>query len=203
MKENLFEIYIKTFDYISESGVSADIVPPIQRRRLSEFDKLVFTVLNNTIDADVQNIICASRYGEMQRLKQLISQYTESNEVSPNLFAGSVHNFPIAFFLLNTKKPIQYTALAGGRASISNGFLSAVLSKYDNIIFCYADVIYDKNYSFAVNFSKSPLKQAVKYSLKLTSADVEEPDFMAFVKLFKQEIDELQTPVYLIKKENI
>lgn len=203
MKENLFEIYVKNFDFINQTKmVTANFIPPIQRRRLSELDKNVLAVLNNTMDEEVQNIVYSSRRGEEQRLMKIIGQYTENNEVSPNVFSGSVHNFPTGFFLLHTKQPIQYTALAGGEGSISNGFLASVISKYDNVIFCYADVAEGKNFALSVNFSKIPTKNSTKYLVKTGAKDGQEGKFEAFVKLFTSGTDELQTPLYTIERSD-
>lgn len=201
MKEKLFEIYVKKFDFIAQTEkVLADFIPPIQRRRLSDLDKNVLSVLNSTIDNEVQNIVYASGYGEEHRLMKLIEQYTENNEVSPNIFSGSVHNFPMGFFLLTVKQPLQYTALAGGEGSISNGFLASVISQYDNVIFCYADVADGKNYALSVNFSKIPAENSVKYLVKTEVKNGNESTFEDFIKLFCLENDKLQAPLYLIER---
>ena len=171
MKEKLLEFYVNKINFIKNSdGLDLSFIPPILRRRLSLMDKAALCVINSTYTDDVQNIVFASQYGEFERLLKLINQYTEGNEVSPNTFSGSVHNYPVGFFCLNKQISIPYTAIAAGDNTICAGLAASVVSDYDNVLFCYAD---NQN-AFAINMSKSPKFGSVKYEIPIKKYDFED-----------------------------
>lgn len=191
-----FEFYVNKFSSLGED-FDVNFIAPILRRRLSSLDKASLTVLNNVFTDNAENIVFSSQFGQMDRLIKIISQYKEDNEVSPNVFSGSVHNYSVGFFLFNKKKTIPYTALSSGKNTISESLLAAVISKYNNNILCYADSVDNVTNAFALNLSKSG--DGEKYILKLQNNDVTD-NFEDFVKLFKGEIDTLMSQNYTIER---
>ena len=140
MKKEIF--YIQKYCYInSAEEVDITAIPPLQRRKLSPVDKIALYVMDKVFEPDVKEIVFASRYGEFTRLKTIIEQYSEMNEVSPAQFSGSVHNYPAGFFTLYKKLNIPYYAIASAENTLSSGLVKSVLSNADKTLFCYADKV--------------------------------------------------------------
>lgn len=192
MKDCSIEFYVKKFSYI-KSFDEADIgfIPAILRRRLSKLDKGLLHVLNNVFDDDIQNIIFSSDNGEVERLLKIIEQYKSDNAVSPNVFSGSVHNYPVGFFLQFKNREIPYTALSSCGQSLSYGLLSSLITENDNIIFCYSDIKDDDVISLAINITKKE-KTSFKCLLKLINSDSKD-NFNKFVEFFSENIDFIKT----------
>ena len=202
MKDNLLEFYVNKYKFIKDGNEpDLDFIPPIMRRRMSMLDKITLSNLNCVFSDNIQNIVFSSQYGEADRLNKLINQYTESKEVSPNTFSGSVHNYSEGFFLLNKQRSIPYTALASCEHSISMGLLTSVISNYENVLFCYADSANEQTISFAVNLTKNKTPQSNKYTIKLEKNDFASDKFDNYIKLFAGEIDSLKTPIYTIERD--
>ena len=201
MNEKVIEFYISKFNYVEETA-QADIafIPPLMRRRLSSIDKAAISVMEKTFDESIQFVVFSSQHGEAERLFKLISQYSTEKEVSPNIFSGSVHNYPIGFFLLNKKKPIPYNALAACENSISNGLLTALISDYDNILFCYSDFVNDNSFAFAININKNKKKDSIKYKLTYEKNTNTIDEFSNFIKLFKGETNIIKTSLFSIER---
>ena len=134
---NIEPIFIKKFCYTKTADVN--FLPPLIRRKLSNLDKYALTAMDKVYSEDVEEIIFASRLGESDRLNKIISQYKEMNEVSPTQFSASVHNYPVGFFTLYKKINIPYFALSAGEKTFQNGFLEAVISNYNDVMFVYAE----------------------------------------------------------------
>lgn len=149
------KFYISNFYYVNEEFVDVSFLPPMARRKLSLLDKLSLCALNQAYQGGDIKLVFASRYGELDRLNKIISQYLDDNEVSPAAFSASVHNSVIGQFSLlkNIKK--SYNSLASGENTFSAGLLEAFLSadENDDVLFCYADS-YEKNEAAACIISK-------------------------------------------------
>lgn len=201
MKYNTVEFYVNNFVYL-KSGEEIDVnfLSPIVKRRLSKFDKCVLTILKNAYDDDIQNIVFSSQYGEVERLMKLISQYSEEKEVSPNVFSGSVHNYPVGFFLLNKKKSIPYSAIAAGNNSISSGLLSSVISNYNNILYCYTDVHENDIFSMGLSISKTKKVNSKKFIINTTKKVEKSDNFDDYISLFLSKITLLETNLFKIER---
>lgn len=200
MENKSIEFWLNNFSSVKSglenNEIKLDFVVSILRRKMSSFDKSILYTLNNVFDENVKNIVFSSRYGEIEKLIKLIAQYKVDNEVSPNLFSGSVHNYGIGFFLMNNKKSINYNAISCGENSISTGFLMTLISKYDNNIYSYAD----DGCAFALNFSKTKKENSKKYVLTLKNSEAPEV-FEEYEKLFLDEKQEIITPLFEIKRQ--
>lgn len=189
------------FSFLSSvEDVKLEFLSPILKRRLSKLDKVTVSTLNDIFNEKVENIIFSSHNGEYERLIKIISQYKELNEVSPNTFSGSVHNYPIGFFLLNKQKSIPYTALSFESGDISSGILAAISSNYSNNIFCYSDILDDGFVSMGFYFSKKKIENSIQYKITLKKNKVKEPSFSKYVALFENKAALIETPNYTLER---
>lgn len=202
MKDKLLEFYISKFEYLDcFEKVDLDFIPVMLRRRLSLLDKTVLSVLNKTYTQEVQNIVFSSQYGESDRLIKIINQYVENNEVSPNTFSGSVHNYAVGFFLMNKQKPISYNAISSCENSLSIGLLSSVISDYDRTLFCYADIDAVQVKALAINLSKNQLKDSKKYRININNNnELPKDNFTQYLELFSGRQEILETFGYTISR---
>ncbi len=196
--------YINKFYFLNnKDNLILDFIPQISRRRMSALDKISISVMNEVCSENIENIIYASRFGEIDRLLKIISQYKELNEVSPNVFCASVHNHPVCFFLLNKQKPVVYNALSGFKNTISSGLLSAMISEYNNILFCYADVYKDIFRAFGLNISKIK-NDGEEYKINIINSknkDKDEDVYEDFIEFFKGETNFLKTSLFEIERK--
>ena len=201
MKDNTLEFYVNKFNCIDNiEDMDLSFIPPIVRRRMSVLDKITISTLNNVFSDDVQNIVFSSQFGEVERLIKIINQYRENNEVSPNTFSGSVHNYPVGFFLFNKQVSIPYNAVSSCENSISMGLLTSVISEYDNKIFCYSDIDDNNAKSFAINLSKNKKNNSAKYLIKVQNNNEIKDNFEDFINLFNGSKNIIETPMYTIER---
>lgn len=198
MNQVNIEFYVNNFNFInSVEETDVSFISPVLRRRLSKVDKCALSVLNNVYSEEVQNLVFSSEKGEVERLIKIINQYSTDGEVSPSTFSCSVHNYSAGFFLLSKQKAIPYTAISACQKSISAGFLAAVTSKYDNILFYYADIFDDNVLAFGVNISK--LNGIDKYRITLNNSGKKD-DFEDFSDLFNKKIKSIQTSMFKLER---
>ncbi len=200
MKDDIIEFYVDKFEYLTSSvDADLDFIPPLVRRRMSKIDKVSFSVMNKCFDEDVDYLVFSSCQGQVERLLKIIEQYSSMGEISPAVFSGSVHNYGAGLFLLNRKKPIPYNAISGGDNSISSGLLSAVISDYQNILFCYTDKIGDDFCAFALKISKKSKNKSKKYIIrKKNTQNID--NFDEFIKLFDEKISLVKTYIFEIER---
>ena len=200
MEDNSIEFYINKFSFLTNKDmINIDFIPSLLKRRMSLLDKTCAHLLNETSSEDIQNIIYSSQFGEMDCLNKMIEQYSKDKEVSPSLFSASVHNYPIGFFLFNTKKAIPYNALSSMDNTISSGIIAALISKYDNNLFCYCDIKDNDINAFAINISKKPKENSIKYKIKSNALEKKD-NFEDYIKLFNNEINYLSANLYDIER---
>lgn len=154
--------YIKKFSYINSSDVDISFVPMLIRRKLSLIDKISIKTISEVFEPDIDEIIFASQYGSIDKMKSIIKQYSEDNEVSPFAFSSSVHNYFVGLFSLINKITTPYNALAAGENSLSAGLINAIISNKKKVIFCYADN-YDNPKSVACLISKEKIDNSIEY----------------------------------------
>lgn len=199
MKDNFIEFYVNKFNYLkSAEPIDISFLSPIIRRRLSKLDKGVISLLEKTICENTQNIVFSSQTGELERLLKIIEQYTTEKEVSPNTFSGSVHNYPVGFFLLNNKKSIPYNAISAGDNSISAGITAAVISKYNNVLFCYCDIYEETLYAFAISINKKD-HNGKKYRFSIKNNNINS-NFDDYIELFSEKKDILISDIFTIER---
>lgn len=137
---NKHSFYIKDFYYIKdESNIDLSFLPSLMRRKLSMLDKFALASMNKIYTTEVEEIVFASRIGEIDRLNKIIDQYQEFDEVSPAQFSASVHNYPVGLFCLYNKINIPYYAVSAGDETFKSGLIKSVLSEKNNVMFTFAD----------------------------------------------------------------
>ena len=130
--KKLFYIHRQTFWKSNEECSSPDVsfVPPMQRRRLSEIEKISLFLANSAVgnETDYRSVF-ASDYGEWKQTIQLIQQFFEEKSLSPAKFSISVHNASAGLFSLIKKNDQSYTCIAANERTIENGLLECFISK--------------------------------------------------------------------------
>ena len=129
---------IEKYQIVKNEDINVSNIPMLVRRKFSNLDKLVLTVLSKLYDNNIDEIIFTSKNGEFSRLKEIISQYQSDNMVSPTKFSASVHNFSVsAFSQLNKRICVCYADDFGIGVIIStksNGYcFKKEKNSYDNI----------------------------------------------------------------------
>lgn len=201
MKTNILEFYVNKFNYFDNiDDLDLSNIPPVVRRRMSTLDKVTLLAIDKTYTDSIQNIVFASQYGEVDRLLKIIDQYTKEKEVSPNTFSGSVHNYPVSFFLLNKKLSVPYTALSACKNTISSGLLVSLVSNYNNVLICYSDVNNDVVYAMAIGLSKVPITEGCRYEVRFQQNNNSDDSFDNYVKLFSGIISSVKAHNYTIER---
>lgn len=156
MDKNYFSV--EKFTYLRpeqfQEGIDLSFIPPLHKRRLNKIDRIAFYLLNKTFDDSTEAIVFCSRYGEFERLQTIIEQYKSNNEVSPNAFSSSTHNFPVASFCALVGTAIPIYALSGGKDSLINGFMCAYLNEYKKVLYCFASEE-EKSFALIINKGKN------------------------------------------------
>ena len=130
---------IEKYQIVKNEDIDVSNIPMLVRRKFSNLDKLVLTVLSKLYDNNIDEIIFTSKNGEFSRLKEIISQYQSDNMVSPTKFSASVHNFSVSAFSQLNKITTPYSAISAGEESLASGIISAITQPNKRICVCYAD----------------------------------------------------------------
>lgn len=156
--------YIEKYNYLSTDNlINVNDLSPIVRRRLSVLDKVAMTVLNKTsLGEGVESIVFSSKTGELSRLVDIISQIRKNNEVSPNKFSASVHNYLLGFFTSLYKTNIPYMSISSCENSLSAGLIQSIATDSNKVLYCYADVSEQNIEGVSCNISKLPINNSIK-----------------------------------------
>ena len=192
--------YIKDYKYIENGEIDISFLPMMIRRRLSSIDKYAIYTISAFKDCKFDEIVYSSRYGELERLFKIIDQYIEDNEVSPNLFSSSVHNYLVGLFSQINNFTNSYTALSAENKSLSMGLLKSILSDKENSLFCYVDKENEKINSLSCLISKN--SGDIKCRLIKSPNNTCENEFADFVKFLEAKIDKINFVCYSIERVN-
>lgn len=196
---NCLSFYIDKFIYSQkEEALDLSFIPANTRRRLNIFDKHVLYLVNKCLDDKTENIILSSRYGEFDRLVNLISQYKEYNEVSPIMFSASVHNYPLGQFSILTKRTIPTLSVAAGEDSFINGLVTAAASPQNNIIYCYTDDTEDIITGICFNMQSSG--NGNKYSLRKAKPPRNKTNLGEITEFFEGKKNFIQSGNFIIER---
>ena len=165
--------------FISETATSLNEIPLNEKRKLTYTNKLALSTMSKVFTTQIEEIVTSSYLGEFERLKTIINQYKEFNEVSPMQFSASVHNYTAGFFARLKQISIPYYALSGG---IATGITKAAISKHKNILYT---LIGDKSISLVIK--KNPC-DGIK--CKLINAQIlhDKKEFEKFLQFLNGEI---------------
>lgn len=135
MKEIIFDI--KKYSYTKNEECDVSFIPMMTRRKLNKYGRCALYTLYNVYEKGEPRLVFASEYGDIERVKKLITQRNEDGEVSPSGFSSSVHNASIGLFSLLENNKTGYNSVSAGKKTIAAGFLESILSK--DAIFCYTE----------------------------------------------------------------
>lgn len=143
--------------YCWDSGKKMEDVPDLSflpsraRRRLSKLSRIILEVGHHLCKkSPIDDVIFASRYGELGRQLDITRGLIDENEVSPSLFSSSVFNTPVALLSLHEGIKGKTRAIYGGENSLIRGLLQTILSikssDTERILFLFGDEIIPEIY---------------------------------------------------------
>ena len=196
-----FKFCIKQYSYKTNETMDVSFIAPMARRKLSTLDKATLSALNEVFESNNVKLIFASQYGELDRLKKLVTQYVCENEVSPATFSSSVHNAAIGQFSLLKKITQSYNSISAEENTFSVGLIEAVLSAQNtDILYCYCDSnvttdsfaciistnLNNDGQQFELDIQEKPLNSKCKNELQDFLKTIElQTDFISKNGLFK------------------
>ncbi|NVJ66729.1 MAG: beta-ketoacyl synthase chain length factor [Gammaproteobacteria bacterium] len=115
----------REFDLAQKPDVS--FIKPMVRRRLSSLAKMVFATAHQLLDDEQSQmpLVFASRYGEMEKTVQLLTNLSNNEGLSPTSFGLSVHNSLVGMFGLIKQWTTSSTAIGAGDRSLASGYIEA------------------------------------------------------------------------------
>ncbi|MFY8275211.1 beta-ketoacyl synthase chain length factor [Pseudoalteromonas sp. SSDWG2] len=136
----------KLSDSLLEHAIELDVswVKPIQRRRLSDFAKMVLSCAHSVNpDSEPMPIVFSSRHGDLHKTSDLLAQLVEKEPLSPTQFGLSVHNAVVGLLSILTKNTSPITALAAGANTFSAALCEAYIQLHsqgvDRVMVIHAD----------------------------------------------------------------
>ena len=119
-------------------------VAPMQRRRIDRLGRAAIQAIDECRrDTDAEApLIFVSRHGDVSRSFALLEALSAEQPMSPTQFGLSVHNAIAALYSIVHGKRGNYTALAGGKASIETAMVEAaglLADGAESVIVVYCD----------------------------------------------------------------
>lgn len=192
--------YIQNFKYTQSGDIDISFLPMMVRRRLSPIDKYAIYTLSEFKDVKIDELVYSSRYGELERLFKIIDQYLEDNEVSPNLFSSSVHNYLVGLFSQINNLTTSYTSISAENNSFSMGLLKSILSDKTNSLYCYVDKENEKINSVSCLISKT--SGDIKCRLKREKVSDNQNEFVNFIDFLNGKLNKINLGCYSIERVN-
>lgn len=192
--------YVQNFKYTQNGDIDISFLPMMVRRRLSPIDKYAIYTLSEFKDAKIEELVYSSRYGELERLFKIIDQYLEDNEVSPNLFSSSVHNYLVGLFSQINNLTTSYTSISAENNSFSMGLLKSILSDKTNSLYCYVDKENEKINSVSCLISK--ISGDIKCRLKKENVSDNQNEFVSFIDFLNGKLNKINFGCYSIERVN-
>lgn len=191
--------YIYKSSYIKEEVPDVSFLPMLMRRKLSSIGKAAIYVMNEIYEKNDINLVYASNYGELERVKKLLNQKNTDGEMSPTGFSFSVHNSSVGLFSLLNHINLSYNSISAGENSLAAGILESIISDKD-VLFCFAESIGGLK-SVGCLFGITPRDDALQVAL-LPNNDRKTSDnsFDAFVKFLNNDTDEYISDFYILRK---
>ena len=137
-------------------------LPSRMKRRMSQLSRMIVEIGHRLIsEEEVNDIIFASRYGELNRQLKITEGILDDGEVSPAAFSQSVFNTPVALVSLLEKITGITRAVYAGPDSFQMGLLQAVILAASpgmgNILYLFGDENIPKTYEELVDEPKMPM----------------------------------------------
>ncbi|QDQ27803.1 beta-ketoacyl synthase chain length factor [Chitinimonas arctica] len=101
-------------------------MPAMMRRRVERLGRIALQAAYGA-QAEAGNcpVLFASRYGDLDRIAELLRQLARGEPTSPTAFSMSVHNAIGALFSIARADPGNYSAIAAGEETIEAAFTEA------------------------------------------------------------------------------
>ena len=141
-------------------------IPPMQRRRLSQFAKLSFHCILESLGQDITNIPCvfSSRHGDLHKTAKLIEDVATKSDLSPTNFGLSVHNAVAGLYSIFAENKQAMTAISAGEDSLMMAIVDAYAKLECNglkqVLVVYTDKIVPEQYSQFVSDKEQTLSIA-------------------------------------------
>ncbi|MBN8466348.1 beta-ketoacyl synthase chain length factor [Corallococcus exiguus] len=101
-------------------------MPAMMRRRVDRLGRIALQAAYDThVDAPDAPVIFASRYGDLGRSVELLTQLARSEPLSPTSFSLSVHNAIGALYSIARGDTSAYAAIAAGEETVEAAFTEA------------------------------------------------------------------------------
>ncbi|MEO2268484.1 beta-ketoacyl synthase chain length factor [Pseudoalteromonas pernae] len=131
---------------VVDALVAIDVswVKPMQRRRLSQFAKMILSCAHSVNpNEEPIPIVFSSRHGDLHKTSDLLEQLVENEPLSPTQFGLSVHNAVVGLLSILTNNKAPITAIAGGMDSLSSALCEAYIQLHsgvtDKVMIIHAD----------------------------------------------------------------
>ena len=129
----------------SPDGVPAlDFLPSRTRKRMSSLSRIVMHVGHSLLEGtQVNDVVFASRFGEITRQLTVTEGLIEEDEVTPTNFSYSVFNTPVAVLSLTEGLEGITRAVYAGERSLAQGLMQSILilasGAAERLLFIMAD----------------------------------------------------------------
>lgn len=140
------EELVSLTDGLVAAAIAIDVswVKPMQRRRLSQFAKMVLSCVH-AVNANAEPIpvVFSSRHGDLHKTSDLLAQLVKHEPLSPTQFGLSVHNAVVGLLSILTHNTAPITAIAGGKDSLSAALSEAYMQLHqghtDSVMVIHGD----------------------------------------------------------------
>jgi len=150
-------------------------IPPMQRRRLSQFAKLTFHCILESLGDNLSDIPCvfSSRHGDLHKTAKLIEDVATKSDLSPTNFGLSVHNAVAGLYSIFAKNKQAMTAISAGQDSLMMAIVDAYAKlesqNLDQVLVVYTDQIVPEQYNQFVSDKEQTL--AIAFVLSKAQPD--------------------------------
>ncbi|MBN8226623.1 beta-ketoacyl synthase chain length factor [Corallococcus macrosporus] len=122
-----WETWLATPHPLPADGTPAlSAMPAMMRRRVDRLGRIALqTAYDAHVDAPDAPVLFASRYGDLARSVELLTQLARSEPLSPTSFSLSVHNAIGALYSIARGDTSSYSAIAAGEETVEAAFTEA------------------------------------------------------------------------------
>jgi hypothetical protein len=122
-----WEAWLATPHTLPAEGTPAlQEMPAMMRRRVDRLGRIALQAAYGAhVDAPDAPVLFASRYGDLKRSVELLTQLARSEPLSPTSFSLSVHNAIGALYSIARGDPSSYGAIAAGEETVEAAFTEA------------------------------------------------------------------------------
>ena len=199
---NCYKFYINKYSFVKDEIPDLSFIPMLMRRKLDNFGKATLYSLYNVYEKNTEaKLIFASCYGDIERVKKLITQRQEEGEISPTGFSFSVHNATIGLFSLLNSIKSSYNSISAGKDTLINALLEAILDTQSSpVIFCYAENN-EKLESLALSISKEKQNEnSIAITIDLNEKAENKNSFEEIISFLNGENNTFTTNLYTLKR---